>query len=134
MGKSLIQTVNQSTQTVADNSILNLGSVQRRFGCNLRLSGNSIEVLGEGYYLIDAKIIASPTTAGDVTVAIYKNGEQITGAISSFTTSAAAQVVTLSIQSTIRLGCACSGADSLTVVLVEGAGDVTNVSVRVEKA
>ena len=50
MSKSLIQTVNQSSQVVAANSIIDLGSVIRRFGCNLRLNGNAVEVDGAGYY------------------------------------------------------------------------------------
>ena len=61
MSKSLIQIANQSTQVVAEESIINLGSTQRRFGCNLRLSGNGIEVSGAGYYTIDADVLVAPT-------------------------------------------------------------------------
>lgn len=134
MSKSLIQTVNQSTQSVDENSIIALGSVQRRYGCNLRLSGNGIEVVGEGYYKIDCNVTAEPTAAGDVSVAIYNNGVQIPGAIATFTTTAADQAVTLPIQTTIRQGCRCEGADNLTVVLLTGEGSVTNIAVRVEKS
>lgn len=134
MSKSLIQTVNQSTQIVDENSIIALGSVQRRYGCNLRLSGNGIEVVGEGYYKIDCNVTAEPTAAGDVSVAIYNNGVQIPGAIATFTTTAADQAVTLPIQTTIRQGCRCEGADNLTVVLLTGEGSVTNIAVRVEKS
>lgn len=134
MGKSLIQTVNQTSQTVADNGIIGLGSVQRRYGCNLRLSGNGIEVVGEGYYKIDCNITVEPEAAGDVVVALYNNGVQIPGAIASATTSATQQLVTLPIQTTIRQGCCCEGADNLTVVLVEGAGTVTNIALRVERS
>ena len=134
MGKSLIQTVNQTVQSLADNSLVSLGSVQRRYGCNLRLSGNGIEVIGEGYYKIDCNVTVAPETAGDVTVAIYDNGVQIPGAIATATTTAANQAVTVPIQSTIRQGCRCDGADNLTVVLVEGAGDVSNIALRVERS
>jgi hypothetical protein len=134
MAKSLIQTTNQTVQSVNDNSIIDLGTVRRRYGCNLRLSGNGIEVVGEGYYMIDATISVSPTTPGAVTVAIYDNGVQIPGAIAYGTTAAADDVVTLPIVTTVRQGCRCQGIDSLTAVLIEGAGDVTNISVRVEKA
>ena len=81
MGKSLIQTTNQSQQAVAVNSIISPGSVLRRFGCNLRLSGNAIEVVGEGYYKIDCNVSVAPTAVGSVTVALYNNGVQIPGAI-----------------------------------------------------
>ena len=132
MSRSLIQVTNQSTQTVADNSIITLGSVQRRFGCNCKLSGNAIEVLGEGYYTVDAMVSVAPTTAGDVTVALYNNGVPMTGAV-AYGTVATGGVVTLPITATLRQGCCCANADTLTLVLVEGIGTVTNVSIRVEK-
>lgn len=134
MGKSLIQTANQTTQTLAENSVIGLGTVIRRYGCNLRLSGNGIEVNGEGYYKIDCNVTAAPTAAGNVTVALYDNGVQVPGAIATATTTAADQSVTLPIETTIRQGCRCEGADNLVVMLTEGAGDVTNISLRVEKS
>ena len=132
MSKSLIQTANQSTQNVAENSIISLGSVQRRYGCNLRLSGNGIEVDGEGYYKIDASVSAAPTETGNVTVAIYSNGVQIPGAI-AYASSTAGTSVVVPIVATVRQRC-CDGAANLTCVLVEGAGTVSNISVRVEKS
>lgn len=134
MSRSLIQTTNQTTQAVAVNSIVSLGSVQRRFGCNLRLSGNAIECEGQGYYVVDAVVSVAPTAAGGVTVALYKNGTAIPGAIAYATVATAGDYVTLPIETTIRQGCCCDSADSLTVVLLAGAGNVANVSVRVEKA
>lgn len=134
MSRSLIQTVNQSSQSVAVNSIIGLGSVIRRFGCNCRLNGNAIEVDGEGYYKIDANVTLAPTAVGNVTVAIYKNGVALTGATATGSVSTAGQSVTLPIQTTIREGCCCDGGTALTVVLVSGASTVSNVAVRVEKA
>lgn len=134
MGKALIQTVNQSSQTVAENSIINLGSVIRRYGCNLRLNGNAVEVNGEGYYKVDCNVTLEPTAIGAVTVAIYKNGVPLTGATASGSVSTAGNPVTLPIQTTIREGCQCDGGTALTVVLVEGTSTVTNVALRVEKA
>ena len=134
MSKSLIQTVNQSSQAVAENSIIGLGSVIRRYGCNLRLNGNAIEVDGAGYYKIDCNVTLAPTTAGEVTVAIYKNGVPLTGATASGSVATADNPVTLPIQTTIREGCPCEGGTALTVVLVSGASTVSNVALRVEKA
>lgn len=134
MSRSLIQVSNQSAQTVAANSIISLGSVQRRFGCNCRLSGNAIEVVGEGYYKIDASVSVSPTVAGPVTVALYNNGAQIPGAIAYGSVSTALNPVTLPIETTIRQGCCCDSADTITCVLIDGAGTVNNISLRVDKA
>ena len=133
MSKSLIQTTNQTTQAVAVNGIISLGSVLRRYGCNCRLSGNAIEVEGEGYYKIDADVTVLPTVAGNVTVAVLENGVQIPSAISTGSTSVAGNPVTLPITTTIRKNC-CGGASNLTVVLLAGAGNVTNISTRVEKS
>lgn len=134
MSKSLIQVANQSAQTVAVNSIISLGSVQRRFGCNCRLSGNAVEVDGPGYYTVDASVSVAPTAEGPVTVALYCNGVQVPGAIAYGSVSTAANSVCLYINATLRQGCCCDSADTLTLVLLEGAGTVQNVSLRVEKA
>lgn len=132
MSRSLIQVTNQSNQTVADNSIISLGAVQRRFGCNCRLSGNAIELSGEGYYTIEANVAIAPTAAGPVTVALFENGVQIPGAV-AYGTGTAGDPITLPVQATVRQGCCCDSADQITCVLVEGAGTVENVSLRAEK-
>ena len=133
MGKSLIQVVNQSAQNVLANSVIDPGSTQRRYGCDLRLSGNGIEIVGTGYYKIDGTVSIASTDAGDITVGAYLNGVQIPGAI-AYTSGTAGNPVTIPIVSTIRRGCGCNGADNLTLVLIEGAGIVSNVSLRVEKS
>lgn len=133
MSRSLIQVANPSQQTVALNSIISLGSVQRRFGCNLRLSGNAIEVSGEGYYTIDCDVSIAPTAAGTVTVALYNNGVQIPGAVAYGAVATAGNPTELSINTTIRQGCCCDSVDNLTCVLLAGAGTVQNISLRVVK-
>lgn len=133
MSRSLIQTSNQSAQNVALNGIISLGSVLRRFGCNCRLSGNAIEVTGEGYYTIDATVTATPTAAGNVTVALYSNGVQIPGTLVSGGVTTVGNSVTLPIVTTIRQGCCCDSADNITCVLTEGPGVIENISLRVIK-
>lgn len=131
MGKSLIQTVNQTSQVVEENGIISLGSVLRRYGCNCRLSGNAIELVGQGYYTIDVDVSVAPTAVGAVTVALFNNNVQVPSAI-AYGTGEADSPITLPISTTIRQMC-CDSVDSLTVVLLEGAGQVTNISVRVIK-
>lgn len=133
MAKSLIQVANQSFQPVAINSIINLGSTQRRYGSNLRLSGNGIEVSGEGYYAIDCNVAVAPTNAGPVTVALYNNGVQIPGAIAYGSVTTAGNPTNLSMTTTIRQACCCDSADNITCVLLQGAGTVQNVSLRIIK-
>ena len=133
MGRSLIQVANQSSQTVAANSIISLGSTQRRYGCNLRLSGNGIEIDGPGYYTITGSVSITPTAAGVVTVAVYNNGVQIPGAIAYGSVTTVGNTTALSLVATIKQGCCCDSADNLTLVLIDGPGVVNNVSLRVEK-
>lgn len=132
MSRSLIQVANQSPQTVDVEGIISLGSVQRRFGSNLRMSGNAIEANGAGYYDITGSVTVSPTAAGVVTVAVFNNGVQIPGVTASSYVTTAENPVALPLVGTIRQ-MPCNGADNLTVVLVEGAGTVQNISLRVEK-
>lgn len=133
MSKSLIQTANQSPQTVAANGIIAPGSVLRRYGCNCRLSGNALEISGEGYYKITGAVSVTPTAAGPVTVALFEDGVQIPGAIAYGAVSTAGNSVTLPLVTTIRQGCCCDGASSITCVLIEGAGTVRNYSLRIVK-
>ena len=133
MSRSLIQVANPSTVTIAENSIIPLGSVQRRFGCNCRLSGNAIEVKGEGYYSVSGTATISPAAAGLVAVGLFVNGTQLPGAIAA-ESAALDGVVTIPITATIRQGCCCDSADNVTLVLLAGAGTVQNVSMRVDKA
>ena len=95
MGKSLIQVVNQSSQSVALQSVVDLGTTVRRYGCNLRLSGNGVEASSEGYYKVDCNVSIAPTVAGPVTVALYDNGVQIPGAIAYGNVATAGNVITL---------------------------------------
>ena len=54
MSKALIQTVNAGPQAVEEMGVIGLGTTTRRFGCNLRQSGDAIECAGCGYYTVTA--------------------------------------------------------------------------------
>ena len=43
MSKSAIYTANTSAQTVAVNDVIPVGITSRRFGCNIRQDGNTID-------------------------------------------------------------------------------------------
>ena len=129
MAKSLIQTANQSPQTVAVDGIISLGTTIRRYGCGLRLVGNGIEIQGDGYYEFVGSVSVAPTEAGEVTVALYENGVQIPGAIATATAAAAEDSVALPLVTTIRRPC-CAGASTVTCVLLAGAGTVSNISLK----
>lgn len=133
MSKSLIQTANSSQQTVALNSVISLGSVLRRFGCNLRLNGNAIEVIGDGYYIVEVCLTATPTIAGNVTVQLLQNDAVVPGTTTTSSVTTTGNSTSLPIVTTIRVGCNCVGATSLKVLLTAGAGVINNISMRVIK-
>ena len=134
MSKSAIYVVNQSTQVVPVDGTVTLGTIIRRFGPNINLSGNGIQICGAGYYDIDAQFVVAPTAEGEVTITAYLDGVAIPGAISSATVAAAGDLATLSISSLVRENCACcSGLKTLTFVLTGAESNITNSAVIVEK-
>lgn len=134
MSKSLIYTANTSAQNLAVNGIINPGTVVRRFGPNLALSGNAIQLAGAGYYDIETSFTVAPTAAGTVTITAYLNNVAIPGATASGATETANNPVNLSINAVIREACqCCEGLSNLTFVLTGTAASVTNSAIVVEK-
>lgn len=130
--KSGIFVSNQASQSAASGSTLDLGTVIRRFGSNVALSGNGIMISGSGYYDVDATVIAAPTATGTVTVSLYKDGVAVPGATASMTVGTAGDIVTLPIVAMIREQC-CNSSSTLTLNLSGVASTVTNVAMRVKK-
>lgn len=136
MSKAIIYVVNNSTQDIVDGGIINLGSIIRRFGTSITLSGNGVQINDTGYYTIDSSITLSSATAGDITVTMYNNGIAIPGAVATETVATADDVVNLSINAIIReTGCCYynNGPASLTFVISGGDVTVTNVATTVVK-
>ena len=114
---------------------LSLGSIIRRYGCDLNLNGNSITVNGcndAGYYDFKASVTAAPTAAGTVTVTLFRNGVAVPGATASAAVSTAGNPVALPIAALIREFC-CGDDSALTLVLSGAAATVSNVAVVVER-
>lgn len=130
MSKAAIYVVNDSTQEVVDNGAINPGSVIRRFGPGMTISGNGIQVEGVGYYILNTSITLAPAAAGEITVTAFKNGVAIPGATATETATAADDVINLSIDALIReTGCCYynNGPANLTFVVTGGDATVTNI-------
>lgn len=130
--KSAIYTANTTATAVAVGSAIPLGTIIRRFGNNVNLSGNGIIMSGSGYYDVNASITLTPTAAGTVTVSLLRDGVAIPGATASETVAAAATTVNLSIPALVRLQC-CNSSSTLTFVLTGAAATVNNIGVVVTK-
>ena len=128
---SLIRVVNETTQAVEAGGAIDLGHVSRRYGCNLQLYGNAIQAAGRGYYDINTVVTVVPDAVGVVTVALLANGVALPGATVSTYAGTASQPVTIPVPATDRICDEC--ARQYTVVLVAGAGSVTNITTEAVK-
>lgn len=131
MSKAAIYVVNDSTQEVVENGAINPGTIIRRFGPGMSVSGNGIQVEGIGYYNLNTSITLAPAAAGEVTVTVFKNGVAIPGAVATETAAAADDVINLSINALIReTGCCYynNGPANLTFVITGTDATVTNIA------
>ena len=130
--KSALYTAMQTPTEVAVNGVIPLGSLIRRYGCDITLNGNAVNIVGKGYYDVDASITVAPTAAGTVTATLYKDGVAVPGATASATAAAADDVVNLNIPALVRQVC-CAAGSALTLVLTGAAATVNNVALRVQR-
>lgn len=127
-----LYTANTTAQTVAVGGTVALGSIVRRYGCGLALSGNVISITNPGYYDVDISVTAVPTAAGTVTVSLFQDGAAVPGATASETVAAAANSVSMSLSSLIRM-LSSANVTNLSLLLTGAASSVTNVATVVEK-
>lgn len=129
--KSTLYTALQTPTAVAVDGVIPLGSLIRRYGCDISLNGNAVNLSGAGYYDVDASITVAPTAAGTVTATLVKDGVAIPGATASAAAAAGAPTV-LSFPALVRQACCASGS-ALTLVLSGAAATVNNVALRVQR-
>lgn len=133
--KSALYAAMQTPTAVAVDGVIPLGSLIRRYGCDLSLNGNAVNIAGgnqsAGYYDVDASVTVTPTAAGTVTITLYKDGVAVPGATASAAGAAGAPVV-LAFPSLVRQAC-CAAGSALTLVLTGVAATVNNVALRVQR-
>ena len=134
MAKSLIYVVNSGAQAVAADGVVSLGTVVRRYGCNLNLSGNGVEVRGAGYYTFNCNIVAEPAATGSITATLMKDGVPIPGASATANAATADVPVTLPIIGVIREGCGCADSASTITCVLSADANVTNAVLLGERA
>ena len=129
--KSALYTAMQTPTAVAVDGVIPLGSLIRRYGCDITLNGDAVNIVGKGYYNVDASITVAPAAAGTVTATLYKDGVAVPGATAS-ETAAANGTVDLNIPALVRQVC-CAAGSALTLVLTGVAATVNNVALRVQR-
>jgi hypothetical protein len=121
----------QTPTAVAVDGVIPLGSLIRRYGCDVALNGNAVNITGTGYYDVDASVTVTSTAAETVTITLYKDGVAVPGATAS-ETAAANGTVDLNIPALVRQVC-CAAGSALTLVLTGVAATVNNVALRVQR-
>ena len=133
--KSALYAAMQTPTAVAVGGVIPLGGLIRRYGCDIALNGNAVNIYGgrenAGYYDVDASITATLTAAGAVTVTLYKDGVAVPGATAT-ETGAASGTVNLDLTALVRQPCCAAGA-ALTLVLTGVEATVDNVALRVQR-
>lgn len=126
----------QTPTAVAVDGVVPLGSLIRRYGCDLSLNGNAVNIAGgnqsAGYYDVDASLTVAPAAVGTVTVTLFKDGVAVPGATASATAAAANNALDLNITALVRQVC-CAASSALTLVLTGAAATVNNVALRVQR-
>ena len=130
MSKSVLYAANSSTQSVSTGSVVNFGSIVRRYGRNCDLQNGTAIVRGEGYYSVDCNFTFATAAAGTVLVTLYKNGLAIPGATTSFSTTANAETNSVTIPAMFRHGCC---AETSITAVVTGTATLNSASIRVVK-
>lgn len=134
--KSVLYAAMQTPSAVAVGGVIPLGSLIRRYGCDVSLNGNAVNITGgnqsAGYYDVDASLTVAPAAAGTVTVTLFKDGVAVPGATASATAAAADDALDLNITALVRQVC-CAAGSALTLVLTGAAASVDNVALRVQR-
>lgn len=136
MSKSLLYVANTTTQTVPPGSSVALGSIIRRFGGCINVSGSTINLLEPGYYDIDVTATFNADAPGNVTLLVLQNGVPIAGGKGTETiTTATTEFRVIPIATVARIYC-CQDAN-LTIVVDEDSTatpNINNLAVSVMKA
>lgn len=128
--KSALYMANTALQTVSVGSVINFGSIIRRFGQNLNGSGSSVELMGVGYYDIDANFNLVGTSVGNVIITLYKDGSPIVGATQTVSV-AVGDSYAVSIPCLVREKCCCGS--TITAMVTGESVNISNATITVEK-
>lgn len=131
MSCAAIYTANTALQSVGVNAAVNIGTIQRRFGCALNAGATSISINKSGYYAVTAVVAFTASAAGDATLSLQQNGAQVPGAtVSDTVTTATTEQNTMTLTAIVR---SITGNDTLTFINTGVAITPSNVAVTVVK-
>ena len=129
MARSRIYTV-ATNVAITENQSGPFGAIIRRYGCNCQLDGAGINLIGTGYYDLEASLSFTPTATGPVTIQFYQDGVAVPGALATGQ-GTASEPLNLSVVAALR-NCKCDCNSSLTYT-IDAAGTIANLAVDVTK-
>lgn len=101
-----IYAANLTSQSLSSGDTVRFGSIVRKIGKALNLSGGNISIVSPGYYEVSVNATLTAGAAGTAGMALLKNGIQIPGARQTVTV-AADSVYPLSFTAIVRETCDC---------------------------
>lgn len=129
MCKSALYAANTGTQAITAGSPISFGSIVRRYGGYLNLSGGNVVTEGAGYYEAIVNLTFVADTAGEVNVSMYSDGVEIPGATVSVPGTAGIEY-TVTIPAIIKQKCCC---DTYITVKPDANITLTNAAISVKK-
>lgn len=104
--QSALFAITPTVSEVAAGGALPLTTVARRITPRITLGSDSANVAVPGYYEVNATVTFTAAAAGDVTIALFQNGEAIPGITATETiTTADTEVRTLALHGIVRVRC-----------------------------
>ena len=130
MSKSVLYAANSNAQTTsATGSTVDFGSIVRRYGCGLKLSGGNVIIEDSGYYNIDTNFTITPSSTGTLIIQLLQDGNVIPGAKATISTTGS--TIAVSIPAIVREKCCCES--TITAMFIGVDTTVNNASITVEK-
>lgn len=130
-GKSGVYVASNSDVAVADGSIIPIGEVQRCYGNDVVLDGDTVIVCGKNRaFNVTAVFMLTAAAAGEVVVELRQDGVGVIGALSKATVAGASDQAMLVVQGVVKNICKCSS--KLAFVLTGTGITVDDSSVVVE--
>lgn len=117
-----IYTVFTGSQAIPVGGVIPTGTTVRRYGKNLGQAGDGILLDGVGYYLIDAEVVLTGTTAGLVSLVLTEDGTPIQGGTSTQTV-AVDSIYTIPVHAIVRKKC-CDAPTTIQLKLSNATGAV----------
>lgn len=129
--KSGVYIGSSTASVVSPGEIIPIGTVQRAYGCDIKLNGDTVIVCGkEKAYKVTAVMTLSAASTDPITVTLQQDGVDVPFAFSTITVAGTSDQTVLAVQGVVRNTCKC--ASTLAFVLTGAEATIDNDNVIVE--